>query len=225
MKIQNFIISGLVLFSLTAFLSCSAADVVGREGLKSFDAVSKKLGSIDSKGNLVLRSPAGTEDFTISSDFSASEYDLFFSMDITDFFAAGLDPFSLDGKAFLPGKAVFDSSKGILNFSFPVSDRKVKNDLTPAELFIELSPDKLGYHAQFDHYGFDIGGGIMVEWAADTASNDKDLVFVIDPVPFIEAGLETDKLDNWIYGAVTVMDKKTKKPVEVFKLLRVYNTD
>ena len=64
----------------------------------------------------------------------------------------------------------------------------------------------------------------MFEWAKDMGSNDKDIVFVLNPEPFIEAGADPEAIEGWIFGKVKVMDAKGRM-IEADKLLKPYNLD
>ena len=62
----------------------------------------------------------------------------------------------------------------------------------------------------------------MFEWAKDMASNDKDIVFVLNPEPFIAAGVDPSKIDGWIFAKVETKDE-SGKTVFVDKLLKAFN--
>ena len=46
--------------------------------------------------------------------------------------------------------------------------------------------------------------------------NDKDIVFVLNPQPFIKAGVDPNKIDGWIYAKVGE-DYKLLKPFDLVK--------
>jgi hypothetical protein len=54
------------------------------------------------------------------------------------------------------------------------------------------------------------------------AANDKDIVFVLNPEPFINAGLDPARIDGWVFAKVTV-DDANGKPVEVDKILKPFD--
>jgi hypothetical protein len=54
------------------------------------------------------------------------------------------------------------------------------------------------------------------------STNDKDIVFVLNPEPFIAAGVDPSKIDGWAFAKVTV-DDANGKPVEVDKILKPFN--
>jgi hypothetical protein len=80
----------------------------------------------------------------------------------------------------------------------------------------------LGYHTALGHFGLALGGGNMVEWAKDEQANDKDLVFVLDPQAFAEAGVNVNKVEGWVLADVPVMDAQGRTST-VRKLLKFYN--
>lgn len=84
----------------------------------------------------------------------------------------------------------------------------------------EASRERLGYHAEMDHYNFDLGGA-MFEWAKDLAANDKDIVFALNPEPLIAAGADPEKVEGWIYAQVPVM--RDGKATQVWKFLKIFN--
>jgi hypothetical protein len=64
----------------------------------------------------------------------------------------------------------------------------------------------------------------MFEWAKDLSTNDKDIVFVLDPGPFIAAGVDPGRIEGWVFAKVPVMDA-SGKPVEVDKILKPYDLE
>jgi hypothetical protein len=53
-------------------------------------------------------------------------------------------------------------------------------------------------------------------------TNDKDIVFVLNPEPFIAAGVDPDKINGWAFTKVTV-DDANGKPVQVDKILKPFD--
>ncbi|MDR0586735.1 MAG: hypothetical protein LBG26_05805, partial [Treponema sp.] len=87
---------------------------------------------------------------------------------------------------------------------------------------VNLKREAIGYHMAMDHYGVNLGGGNLFEWAKDMAVNDKDMVFVLDPAPLIAAGVDPARVAGWIFDKVTV-DDENGKPVQVDKLLKPFD--
>jgi hypothetical protein len=103
-----------------------------------------------------------------------------------------------------------------------VSVDATKSMTTAVEGVVKDYRDSVGFHAKLDHYGIAMGNGNMFEWASDMATNDKDIVFVLNPEPFINAGADPAKIAGWAYAEVEVMDENDK-PILVYKLLKPFD--
>jgi hypothetical protein len=217
-----------VVLSLAAMLSaCDNVDVVGKTAVTSFDSLTQKLGDQvaydDSKGSWVITSAAG-DTFMLSKDFSSDVPDTAVEFDATPFINAGLKVEELPkdqyiyneetGRIYMPHE--FSSDAFSYTGEAAIDDTFQK--------LVDTNRDKIGYHAQLDHYGIAFGDGNMFEWAKDTTTNDKDYVFVLNPQPFIDAGVDVSKVDGWVFGTVKV-DNEEGKLVEVEKLLKPFTID
>jgi hypothetical protein len=80
----------------------------------------------------------------------------------------------------------------------------------------------IGYHGAADHFGVNLGGGNLFEWAKDMSKNDKDIVCVLNPQPFIDAGVDPAMVEGWLFAKVAVEDEKGR-PVEVDKFLKPFD--
>ena len=103
---------------------------------------------------------------------------------------------------------------------------KYSGDPTPLsayEQIVKLYRESVGYHAALDHYGVSLGDGNMFEWAKDMSTNDKDIVFVLNPEPFINAGVDPDAIEGWVFAKVTV--DVDGKPTEVDKILKPFDLE
>ena len=87
---------------------------------------------------------------------------------------------------------------------------------------VKTRRDVIGYHEKLDHYGISLGNGNMFEWAKDMSKNDKDIVFVLNPQPFIDAGVKPEKVEGWAFAKVEVKDMNGKSE-EVDKLLKPFD--
>lgn len=56
-----------------------------------------------------------------------------------------------------------------------------------------------------------LADGNTFSWAKDLSTNKKDLVFALNPKPFVDAGLDTSKIKEWIYTKIPVTDKYGKQ--------------
>jgi F420-0:gamma-glutamyl ligase len=64
----------------------------------------------------------------------------------------------------------------------------------------------------------------MFEWAKDMTTNDKDIVFVLNPEVFINAGVDASNVEGWVFAKVETMDESGKK-IEVDKFLKPFDLD
>jgi hypothetical protein len=62
----------------------------------------------------------------------------------------------------------------------------------------------------------------MFEWAKTLDSNDKDVVFVLNPAPLAEAGADTSRIEGWLLAEVPV-DDENGRPTTALKLLKAFN--
>jgi len=221
MKIKLTIL--FVLFAFTVF-SCSKLDVVGNDSARAFNNLlqsAPQLVSEDKANNgWSLSAPSGGARFIWSKNFAeSSRFDVMLEFDAAPFIAAGLD------SSKLPGYFVFKD--GLLAVGTKLGKEKLSynGEATPLasyEQIVKLKRASIGYHMQMDHYGINLGNGNMFEWAKNLAANDKDIVFVLDPAPFIAAGTDPAKIEGWTFTKVTV-DDENGKPVQVDKILSLFN--
>jgi hypothetical protein len=54
------------------------------------------------------------------------------------------------------------------------------------------------------------------------STNDKDIVFVLNPEPFIKAGVNPNNIKGWAFAKVTV-DDANGKPIVVDKILKPFD--
>jgi hypothetical protein len=214
---------------------CSSTDVVAKVANTSFKAVADaSSGRVKWSGEdqaWTLASPAGDE-VLFSADFSRNNSaggvdldkpDVEFSFDAAPFIAAGLDIAKLpeaDGIKYEleMGRFMYHFELGSDKFS---PEAKKSLEAAFAEI-VRTQRARIGYHEKLDHYGIKLGNGNMLEWAKDMSKNDKDLVFVLDPAPFIAAGVDPAKIQGWTFAKVETKDD-AGKAVTVDKLLRPYN--
>lgn len=222
-KLLLILLTSITLVTLTA---CNnKLDVVGKQSVKSFDAVINQLGSQVTEdtafGGWSISAPDNTVRFVWSKDFSkTTALDAFLETDLQPFLDAGLDASKL------PEGTVVDN-KIIVGTELGNDQPEYKGEITPLEAYkkiVEFRRDNIKYHTALDHYGIDLTGGNMFEWAKDMAKNDKDMVFVLNPQMFIDAGVNPDKVNGWVFAKVETMDENGKK-IQVDKFLKPFELD
>ena len=217
-KLFSALLAGAAALSLAA---CAQTDVVARVAVTSFDDVVRTadVKADEPNGGWALTAPDSTARFILSSNFGATTAnDVKLIVDAQPFINAGLDTSKLPAGTFADGKLTFGQELG--SEQFPES--ATKTALASIEQLVKVKRDAISYHQVLDHYGVDIGSGNKFEWAKDMSKNDKDIVFVLDPKVFIDAGVDPTKVEGWKFAKVEVLDEKGGK-VQVDKLLKPFN--
>jgi hypothetical protein len=215
--------AGFVFFVL-AVLSCGKLDVVGTDSVKSFDKVLRQIprspGPDERNGGWSLAAPDNSVRFIWSRNYAESPlYDVMIEFDAAPFIAAGLNPERL------PENFAFHEGRIMVGTKLGTEQLKYQGEATPLasyEQIVRLKRKSIGYHGAMDHYGVNLGEGNLFEWAKDMSTNDKDMVFVLNPAPIIAAGADPARIEGWIFTKVTV-DDENGKPIEVDKILKPFN--
>lgn len=212
----------VLLVATVIFAGCtSQLDVVADKSISSFESVINELPiEADSEdSSWIITAPDNSAKFFWSMDFSSTtDYDVKLELNSQPFINAGLDISKLP-------EGVINGDKIILGTD--LSDEKLtyNGEATPLDSYkkiVEKSRDSIGYHAALDHYGIDLENGNMFEWAKDISANDKDIVFVLNPQMFIDAGVNPQEVEGWVFAKVETMDKDGKK-IEVDKFLKPFD--
>lgn len=215
--------AGMAMVLVFGLAACADSDIVGKESINSFAAVLEtvpdSVGEDDMYGGWALASPDGSERFIWSKDYSAgTPHDVMIEFDLKPFLDAGLDVTKLPAGMVVEDKIMVGTALGDEELTYD-------GDATPLasyEKIVELKRESVKYHEDLDHYGVDLGNGNAFEWAKDVTTNDKDIVFVVDPQVFIEAGVAVDQVEGWVFAKVNVMDEDGEK-IQVDKLLKPFD--
>lgn len=217
------VLAGIAALSIYAI--SGGLDVIGQMAVPAFEEMLGGLpGEVawdEAAGSWKLLSPDGSASFAWRRDFGAGGVsDLTFEFESGPFVDAGL---SLE---LLPDGMV-QGDRIVVGTGLEKGGPVYGGDAMPASSFSEivrLNRGSIKYHADMDHFGISLGDGNMFEWAKEMGKNDKDIVFVLNPEPFIEAGADPEAIEGWIFGKVKVMDAKGRM-IEADKLLKPYNLD
>ena len=214
------------IFVILLAVSCDKLDTVGSYSISSFGELLNGAPQLVSRdeANLgwSLAAPDSSARFIWSRNFAESpRFDVTLEFDAAPFIAAGLDP------ARLPVNFYFDSNGNLLVTGTKLGTEQLQYQgdataLASYEQIVKLKRQSIGYHGAADHYGVNVGNGNLFEWAKDLKTNDKDIVFVLNPEPFIAAGTDPNRIEGWLFTKVTV-DDENGKPVEVDKLLKPFD--
>jgi hypothetical protein len=216
-KYRLILVLGVVLFSFGVAEGASfGTDVVGAGAVTSFqamiDALKMPPALVEDDDMWVLTAPDGGAAFWWrASANDGRNFDVYISIDAEPFVKAGLDVSKLPAEM----KGALESrGKLTLGKKLSVDPLAYEGDVTPLSSFewiVRLDRDAVGYHTALDHYGVTVSDGSLLEWARDMTVNDKDLVFVLNPQVFIDAGADPAKVEGWSFGKVTVEDARGRK--------------
>lgn len=225
------IVKSLLVISVLAILSvvsfAFSLDLVAKVAGTSFDALTKAL-PVDkvvfdnAKDGWAINGLDGKERIILSRDFSSVNPDIAVEFDATPFINAGLDVAKLPA-----GHYIYNKATGKITMPYEYGKDKFgadakKSVLNTFKQLVKTHRDLIGYHEKLDHYGIALGDGNMFEWAKNMNTNDKDMVFVLNPKPLIDASVDTKKIKEWVFGKVQIKDKDGK-PMIVDKFLKPFN--
>jgi hypothetical protein len=222
---KNYVLTSAALAAfLMIVVSCGNLDVVGKDSAASFDKLLKALpGAVsfdEMKGGWSFAAPDNEARFIWSKNFAESPlHDVMLEFNAAPFIAAGLDASKL------PDSIAFYDDKIMVGAKLGQEVLKYSGDATPLASFeqiVKLKRGSIGYHGAMDHYGVNLSDGNLFEWAKDMSTNDKDIVFVLNPEPFIAAGVNPNAIEGWAFAKVPV-DDENGKPIQVDKILKPFN--
>ena len=226
-KVNGILIVGAAVVAMF-FTACDVVkklDVVGKDSIPSFEALLDATPGLVKAGNTnaawSIQAPDGSARFLWTGDFGSADgagYDVALEVDVSPFVDAGLDV----GK--LPDDYIINDNKLTVGRILGVNQKKLASPVMPLDAYktiVNRRPDVIGYHIALDHYGVEVGGGNMFEWAKNLSKNDKDIVFVLDPQPLVAAGVNPEAVEGWFFAKVSVMSGGKK--VEVDKFLKPFD--
>ncbi len=215
---------GLVISVIALGVGCAQTDLVGKVASSSFASLVAELKdqvvAVDQPAGFELNSPEGQKFFLSLTPESGTE-DLKFALKAAPFIIAGLDPSKL-GEGY-----GYNKNTDTLIITSDLGDKALGTTKEAGvtgvfDKIVAIYRDRVGYHTKLDHYGVGFGNGNMFEWAKDMTTNDKDMVFVLNPELLQAAGVDPSKVEGWVYTKVEVLDENNK-PILVDKLLQFYN--
>ncbi|WP_236354736.1 hypothetical protein [Konateibacter massiliensis] len=212
------------------FTGCSSLDVVSQDSVSSFDkvlsAIPDSVTADEAIGGWSLSAPDNSVRFLWSQDYSQSpSFDIMLEVDAEPFLNAGLDPEKL------PDNYIFSDNKLIVGTKLGDDKLVYKDAATPIASYEQIVTNygkSVGYHTAMDHYNVSLGDGNMFEWAKDMDTSsvtketqDKDIVFVLNPEPLIAAGVAPEQVEGWSYATVSV--EINGKATDVYKFLKPFD--
>jgi hypothetical protein len=193
--------------TLIVAVSCGKLDVVGKDSARAFGEVLAAMPPSDDGNDWRIAASDGGASFVWNGERAAV------IVDTVPFVKAGAD---------ISQFMNVSDGRLLIALNFQSAGRGKTNPLADYQHIVDTARSRIGYHAALDHYNIDLGDGNMFEWAKDMSTNDKDIVFVLNPAPFIEAGVDPNTIDGWVFTKVPSMDANGKA-IEVDKILKPVN--
>jgi hypothetical protein len=192
---------------VTALAACSKLDVVGTDAARAFGEIPYG-NSADGRIEISVNNSAVLE-MTFAG--YGAEDKISMQFDAEPFITAGLSR-EYQQENFTNGNSFQFSIVYTSNVPKEADSSAVLSD------FMKNNRDAIGYHTALDHYNIDFGNGNMFEWAKDMSTNDKDIVFVLNPEPFINAGVDPNKIEDWTFAKVPTDNGEVDKLLKAFDL-------
>lgn len=222
---KRLVLAVSMIMLMVGLTACNKLDVIGDQSVKSFEAVlsaiTEQVSTEEEFGGWRLAALDDSASFEWSKDFSeTTDYDVRLVADAQPFLDAGLDPAKLPAGMFVDNQIIVGASLGDDKFTYVGT----ASPLDTYKKLVDHYRDTISYHAALDHYGIKMDNGNMFEWAKDMKTNDKDIVFVLNPQPFIDAGVNPEKVEGWVFAKVETMDESGNK-IEVDKFLKPFDVE
>lgn len=222
---KRIVLAVSMIMLMVGLTACNKLDVIGDRSIKSFEAVltavSGQVSTEDEFGGWSMEALDQSASFEWSKDFSKTTgYDVRLVADAQPFMDAGLDPAKLPEGMLVDNQIIVGASLGDDEFTYVGT----ASPLDAYKKIISNYRDTLSYHAALDHFGIKMDNGNMFEWAKDMKTNDKDIVFVLNPQPFIDAGVNPDQVEGWAFAKVEMMDESGNK-IQVDKFLKPFDVE
>jgi hypothetical protein len=220
---KKLFLAALTLVTAFTLTACKQLDVIGNTSTASFQEVLKaipdNITEDEQNGGWSIKAPDNSVRFIWSKDFSFSKtYDVMLEFDAKPFIDAGLDVNQLPNGMVTDGKIILGTNLGDEAFTYAEEAAPIDS----YEKIVELRRDSVQYHGAMDHFGVNLDNGNLFEWAKDMSKNDKDIVFVLNPQVFIDAGVDPAKVEGWALAKVETMDMKGKT-IEVDKFVKPFD--
>ncbi|MDR1377341.1 MAG: hypothetical protein LBJ22_07500 [Synergistaceae bacterium] len=226
-KIADALLLGILAVCLAGGAEAAfSTDIVGQASIVSFEEMLNALEFppvADEMDDMwILTAPDGGAAFWWRRGAKEERaFDTYICFDAEPFVEAGLDLDKLPAEM----KGMLDKGKLMAGKKLSPEPLVYDGEITPLASYgqiVKLDRDSVGYHAALGHYGVTVADGCVVEWAKDMSKNDKDLVFVLEPKLFLDAGADPSKVRGWTYAKVPLEDARGRK-FEAEKFLKPFD--
>ena len=185
----------IVIASAIMLSASQKLDIVANYAVESFERLGEGIG-LDSYDKRLydVYSPDGTEIFSFGESVRLT-------VDMALFTVAGFDPDRFGGEAAVEGTRFTIPSSNVEG----VGAANTNSVFDTFENVLRNNRHALEYHMDHDLFELHLGGGNTFRWAKDWRTNTRGMTFVLNPQPFINAGLEPENLEGWTLANINIM--------------------
>ena len=200
--------AAIVIFAAILLSANPSLDVVANYALKSFETLGEAVEISAYSGNTyAVYSPSRAEQFQYGEIVQLT-------FDAAPFLAAGFDPASVKSAITVSDAYIIIPSENALGFM------DTGSAVSTMEAVLRNNRQTLEFHMDHDLFELHLGGGHAFRWAKDWRTNTRGMTFVINPEPFVQAGLDPTAIEGWSLASIT-LDHGRGETVE--RLLKVYS--
>ena len=119
-----------------------------------------------------------------------------------------------------PGKkSIYFDSPG-----FDMLNRNVKDSaLAQFEYDIIILREYISFNAKTNRYILRIEAGNMFGWTKDINSEEASIVFILDPESFVEAGVDPEKIEGWLY--IQLETEENGETINAYKFVKTISLE
>ena len=167
-------------------------DVVANYAVTSFETLGEVVEVVAyDGGSYVVYSPNRKEQFAFGGD-------VLLIFDNAPFIAAGLNLDMFEGSNFIAeGSYLVFTSESVAGIA------NAGGAIDSIEAIIRSNRRHMHYHMDHDLFELHLGDHTF-RWAREIRDNTHGMTFVLNPEPFIAAGLNPDALEGWILADVAL---------------------
>ena len=179
--------------------ACRSLDVIGRDSAESFGQLLEIMNDYvafnEQRGRYELSSPDGSALFCWNASFSdKDEFDFMIYIKADVFISAGMNIENL------PSGFIYEDGwliTGTKAASGPSADSYAESPEDSYRLILDFSRESLSFHYEGGHFSLNTGADNSFEWAKDLNENENAVIFMLDPKPFSDAGINTGQISGW----------------------------
>ncbi len=216
----------IIIFIAVLLSGCQATDLIAKVSVSSFEQllneIPEQIAYNNDKGGWEITGSDAKDSIFLSDDFSSNQSDIILNLEAEPFLKAGLNVAKLPDKQYL-----YDETMGSIMITYEIGDESfgkdaVKSALDTFQSIVKTHRDIIGYHEEGDHYKITLENGNFFAWAKALDKNKIDMAFILDPKPWIDAGVDMSLIKDWKFTEMPMTDKNGK-PIKIDVLMKGFD--